>query len=63
MQAVVIHETGDPGVLRYEEADRPEPGDGEVLIKVQRRVGQPGRLEEPAGVQETARAELTPPHA
>ncbi len=34
MQAVVIHETGDPGVLRYEEADRPEPGDGEVLIKV-----------------------------
>ena len=34
MQAVVIHETGDPGVLRYEEADRPESGDGEVLIKV-----------------------------
>jgi NADPH:quinone reductase-like Zn-dependent oxidoreductase len=34
MQAVVIHETGDPDVLRYEEAERPEPGDGEVLIKV-----------------------------
>jgi NADPH:quinone reductase-like Zn-dependent oxidoreductase len=34
MQAVVIHETGDPGVLRYEETDRPEPGDGEVLIRV-----------------------------
>jgi len=34
MQAVVIHETGDPDVLRYEEADRPEPGDGEVLIRV-----------------------------
>ena len=34
MQAVVIHETGDPGVLHYEEADRPESGDGEVLIKV-----------------------------
>jgi NADPH2:quinone reductase len=34
MQAVVIHETGDPGVLRYEEADRPEPGDGGVSIKV-----------------------------
>jgi NADPH:quinone reductase-like Zn-dependent oxidoreductase len=31
---VVIHETGDPGVLRQEEADRPSPGDGEVLIKV-----------------------------
>jgi len=34
MQAMVIHETGDPDVLRYEEADRPEPGDGEVLIRV-----------------------------
>jgi NADPH:quinone reductase-like Zn-dependent oxidoreductase len=34
MQAVVMHETGDPDVLRLEEADRPEPGDGEVLIRV-----------------------------
>jgi NADPH:quinone reductase-like Zn-dependent oxidoreductase len=34
MKAVVIHETGDPDVLRYEEADRPEPGEGEVLIRV-----------------------------
>jgi len=34
MQAMVMHETGDPDVLRYEEIDRPEPGDGEVLIKV-----------------------------
>jgi NADPH:quinone reductase-like Zn-dependent oxidoreductase len=34
MKAVVIHETGDPDVLRYEETDRPEPGDGEVLIRV-----------------------------
>lgn len=34
MQAVVIHEPGDPEVLRYEETDRPEPGDGEVLIRV-----------------------------
>jgi hypothetical protein len=34
MQAVVMHETGDADVLRYEEIDRPEPGDGEVLIKV-----------------------------
>jgi len=34
MQAVVMHDTGDPDVLRYEEIDRPEPGDGEVLIKV-----------------------------
>ena len=29
-----MHETGDPDVLRYEEAERPEPGDGEVLIRV-----------------------------
>ena len=34
MQAIVMHETGDPDVLRYEEADRPELGDGEVLIRV-----------------------------
>lgn len=34
MQAVVMHETGEPGVMRYEETDRPEPGEGEVLIKV-----------------------------
>ena len=34
MQAVVIHETGGPDVLQYEEIDRPEPGEGEVLIRV-----------------------------
>src|SRR5690348_11678743 len=34
MHAVVIHESGGPEVLHYEEADRPEPGDGEVLIRV-----------------------------
>jgi NADPH:quinone reductase-like Zn-dependent oxidoreductase len=34
MQAVLTHETGSPDVLRYEEADSPEPGDGEVLIRV-----------------------------
>jgi NADPH:quinone reductase-like Zn-dependent oxidoreductase len=34
MQAVVMHETGDPDVLRLEEAERPEPADGEVLIRV-----------------------------
>jgi NADPH:quinone reductase-like Zn-dependent oxidoreductase len=34
MKAVVIHETGDPDVLGYEETERPEPGDGEVLIRV-----------------------------
>ena len=34
MRAVVMRETGDPDVLRLEEAERPEPGDGEVLIRV-----------------------------
>jgi NADPH:quinone reductase-like Zn-dependent oxidoreductase len=34
MHAVVLHETGDQDVLRYEEVERPEPGDGEVLINV-----------------------------
>ncbi len=34
MQAVVMHETGGPEVLSHEEAERPEPGEGEVLIRV-----------------------------
>jgi NADPH:quinone reductase-like Zn-dependent oxidoreductase len=34
MEAVVIHETGGPDVLRLEEVERPEPGEGEVLIRV-----------------------------
>lgn len=34
MYAVVTHEAGGPDVLRYEQVDRPEPGDGEVLIRV-----------------------------
>ena len=34
MQAVVMHQTGGPEVLRLEQVDRPEPGDGEVLVKV-----------------------------
>jgi NADPH:quinone reductase-like Zn-dependent oxidoreductase len=34
MRAMMIHETGGPEVLRLEEVDRPEPGDGEVLIRV-----------------------------
>jgi NADPH:quinone reductase-like Zn-dependent oxidoreductase len=34
MKAVVMRETGDVDVLRLEEVDRPEPGDGEVLIRV-----------------------------
>jgi NADPH:quinone reductase-like Zn-dependent oxidoreductase len=34
VRAAVIHETGDPEVLRIEEVERPEPGDGEVLVHV-----------------------------
>jgi NADPH:quinone reductase-like Zn-dependent oxidoreductase len=34
MRAIRIHETGGPDVLREEEVARPEPGDGEVLIRV-----------------------------
>ncbi|HXX18604.1 MAG TPA: NADP-dependent oxidoreductase [Candidatus Acidoferrum sp.] len=34
MKAVRIHEYGGPEVLRYEDAPRPEPGPGEVLIRV-----------------------------
>jgi NADPH:quinone reductase-like Zn-dependent oxidoreductase len=34
MRAVLFHETGGPEVLNIEEVDRPEPGDGEVLIRV-----------------------------
>jgi NADPH:quinone reductase-like Zn-dependent oxidoreductase len=35
VKAVVIRATGDAGVLRIEEVARPEPGEGEVLIRVQ----------------------------
>src|SRR5438067_4033064 len=34
MKAAVLHETGGPEVVRWEEVERPEPGDGEVLIRV-----------------------------
>lgn len=34
MKAIVLHEYGDPDVLRFEEVATPEPGPGELLIKV-----------------------------
>ena len=34
MKAVRFHEFGGPEVLRYEEADQPVPGPGQVLVKV-----------------------------
>jgi len=34
MKAIRIHEDGGPEVLRYEDAPDPEPGEGEVLIRL-----------------------------
>lgn len=34
MKAIVIHEFGDEGVLRYEEMPDPQPGSREVLVRV-----------------------------
>lgn len=34
MKAIRIHETGDPDVLKYEDAPLPEPGAGQVRVKV-----------------------------
>jgi NADPH:quinone reductase-like Zn-dependent oxidoreductase len=34
VKAVVIHTTGDADVLRLEDVERPEPGEGEVLIRI-----------------------------
>ena len=34
MKAIVVREFGPPSVMRYEEVPTPEPGPGEVLIKV-----------------------------
>jgi NADPH:quinone reductase-like Zn-dependent oxidoreductase len=34
MRAAMIHEHGPPGVLRLEEVERPEPGTGEVRVRV-----------------------------
>src|SRR5689334_5804786 len=34
MKAVRVHEFGDPGVLKLENVERPEPQSGEVLVRV-----------------------------
>ena len=34
MKAIRIHEDGGPEVLRYEDVPDPEPGEGEVLIRL-----------------------------
>jgi NADPH2:quinone reductase len=35
VHAVVLHETGGPEVLRYEEVPDPEPAEGEVLVRIE----------------------------
>jgi NADPH:quinone reductase-like Zn-dependent oxidoreductase len=35
MKAIVIHEYGKPSVLKYEDAEDPKPGPGEVLVRMQ----------------------------
>jgi NADPH:quinone reductase-like Zn-dependent oxidoreductase len=34
MKAVRVHEYGGPEVLKYEEAPRPKPGPGEILVRI-----------------------------
>ena len=34
MKAIRIHQTGDPDVLKYEDAPMPAPGPGQVRVKV-----------------------------
>ena len=34
MKAIVVHEFGPPDVMKFEEIAAPEPGEGEVLVRV-----------------------------
>ena len=52
MEAVVIHETGGQDVLQIEEIDTPEPGEGEVLIKVRATSINPLEAKQRGGIAE-----------
>src|SRR5437868_14841822 len=41
MKAIRIHNYGGPEVLKYEDAPRPEPQAGEVLVRVHAAGGNP----------------------
>jgi NADPH:quinone reductase-like Zn-dependent oxidoreductase len=53
MRAVVVHETGGPDVLRDEGIDRPEPRDGEVLLRVRAASVNPVDWKRRRGIAET----------
>jgi NADPH:quinone reductase-like Zn-dependent oxidoreductase len=53
MKAVLIHETGSPDVLYYEEAERREPDEGEVLIRVRAASVNPAEWKQRRGLSET----------
>lgn len=52
MRAVVIHATGDVDVLRFEDVDRPELGDGELLIRVRAASVNPVDWKQRSGLSE-----------
>ena len=41
MKAIVYHDYGSPDVLRYEDIEKPSPGDDEVLIRIRAAAANP----------------------